>query len=163
MELKIWLWIAVAVPLVIQGCFSVGNHSVHEAPLDNAHRAIERLEKWATWLSGLQTAAMAALGVVAKGLQLSEFEKTLGFFAFIFFGSSIFVCTLVLGALPTIQLRLTDPPSSKNDIYHEYGVGGLPVPIWFLAGLQHMYFFLGMGCFAIFLFKSFDLQPKLLP
>lgn len=101
---------------------------------ENAKGALDRVATWATWLCGLQTAAMAAMGLLMKDVRPSKAQMTAGFYAVLFFGWSILVCTWVLGALASMQLELQSSASVANDIYHSRAFPQTSIRLWPLLG-----------------------------
>jgi len=86
---------------------------------ESAKIAIDRLATWTTWLTGLQTASIAAMGFLVKEHTSTGNLKSYGFFALLFFGGSIILSTWLLSSLPSIQQRLSETknPDHKNDVY----------------------------------------------
>ena len=126
---------------------------------DSAKEAIGRLGTWTTWLTGLQTAAIAAMGLIIP--KDGYINKTLiqdGFFALLFFGSSIVLATWLLSSLASVQQRLVDSetPSPSNDIYMMKIFSFIPLRLGRFTGLIHTYFLIGIVFFALFVFNKFD-------
>lgn len=123
---------------------------------ESAGLALNRMEKWSTWLTGLQTAAIATMGFLIKeNTNKAELIRP-GFFALLFFGASIILSTWLLSCLPSIQQRLinSEHPDSKNDIYMMKIFSFVPFRMGRFTGLIHMYFLVGIVFFALFVFKS---------
>jgi len=80
---------------------------------ENAKEALNNIGTWTTWLTGLQTAAIASMALLIKDKvkPLTEIQTNYGFFTLLFFGSSIILSTWLLSAIPSIQQRLIN---SKN-------------------------------------------------
>jgi hypothetical protein len=138
--------------------------SPEPASFESAKTAIERIGDWANWLTGLQTAAMAAMFLFIKDVEPTRRLKKLAFAALLFFGASILLSTWVLSALPSIQLRLVPTnetgSSPLNDIYDVSIFSFVHVRLGRLAGLQHTYFLIGIVFFALFLFETFNAPRK---
>lgn len=65
-ELKVVLLVSVVTLLWLS--FGLGQHIKPAAiAYNNANAALDRMKDWAMWLTGLQTAALAAMGLIAKG------------------------------------------------------------------------------------------------
>ena len=136
------------------------NRKADHAPTgDNAKTALDRIATWAIWLAGLQTAAMAAIGLMIKDRHPTDFQSTSGFFAVLFFGWSVVVCTWVLGSLPSMQLGLQADASSTNDIYHAKAFPRTSIRLWTLLGAEHTLAFLGFVSFGYFVFATFKAPP----
>src|SRR5689334_16071963 len=75
---------------------------------ESAKIALERLSSWTTWLTGLQTAAIASMALLVKGreIPLTPLQTKYGFFVLLFFGASIILSTWLLSAVPSAQIRL---------------------------------------------------------
>ncbi len=126
---------------------------------ENAKIALERLSTWTTWLTSLQTAAMAAMGLLVKdsAKPLPPLVTKYGFFALLFFGASIVLSTWLLAAFPSAQLRLnkSDVEDETNDIYRMKIFSFIPFTIGRFSGIVHTYFLAGMVSFALFVFSLF--------
>ena len=69
---------------------------------ENAKIALERLSAWTTWLTGLQTAAMAAMALLVKGMKepLTETQTKYGFFVLLILVHQLF---FQLGCYPPFR------------------------------------------------------------
>jgi len=123
---------------------------------ESANLALDRIEKFTTWLTGLQSAAIAAMGFLIKDCSAREDLIIYGFFSILFFGGSIILSTWLLSSLPSIQQRLrrSDTPTEENDIYMMRIFSFIPFRLGRFAGLIHTYFLIGIVFFALFIFKS---------
>jgi hypothetical protein len=122
---------------------------------ENAKIALEQISSWTTWLTGLQTAAIASMGIMCKDHCLYTIQKTLGFFAVIFFAHSIIFSTFLLCSIPSIQQRLKKKSSFKNDIYNIDLFSGISISLQQLSGLIHTYFIIGVILFTFYIFTFF--------
>lgn len=126
---------------------------------DSAKVALERLSAWTTWLTGLQTAAMAAMALLVKEQDrpLTDLQIKYGFFVLLFFGASIILSTWLLSSIPSAQLRLknTDIADEQNDIYRMRIFSFIPFTIGRFSGIIHTYFLIGVIFFALFIFSLF--------
>ena len=122
----------------------------------SANLALDRIEKWTTWLTGLQSAAIASMGFLVNKSDHKEGLIIYGFFALLFFGASIILSTWLLSSLPSIQQRLvnSDTPDVNNDVYMMKIFSFIPFRLGRFAGLIHTYFLVGIIFFALFIFKS---------
>lgn len=123
---------------------------------ENAKIALEYISSWTTWLTGLQTATIASMGIISKSHLLSNMQKTFGYFSLIFFAFSIIFSTFLLCSVPSIQQRLKIKPSLKNDIYNKDLFTGIGISLQHLSGLVHTYFIIGVIFFALFIFSIFS-------
>ena len=137
--------------------FNVNKDSVSYS---SANLALDRIEKWTTWLTGLQSAAIASMGFLINGNRHKEDLIVYGFFALLFFGASIILSTWLLSSLPSIQQRLSDTDKSdvNNDVYMMKIFSFIPFRLGRFAGLVHTYFLVGIIFFALFIFKSLTAQ-----
>jgi hypothetical protein len=126
---------------------------------ENAKIALERLAAWTTWLTGLQTAAMAAMALLVNGrtVPLTDLQTMYGFFVLLFFGTSIILSTWLLSSLPSAQMRLSNTiaPVEQNDIYRMKIFSFIPFTIGRFSGIVHTYFLIGGIFFALFIFSLF--------
>jgi len=123
---------------------------------ESANLALDRIEKFTTWLTGLQSAAIAAMGFLINDCDAREELIIFGFFSILFFGGSIILSTWLLSSLPSIQQRLikTERPIKENDIYMITIFSFIPFRLGRFAGLVHSYFLVGIVFFGLFIFKS---------
>lgn len=133
--------------------FEVKNDAV---TYESAKEALNRIANWTTWLTGLQTASIAVMGLLFKSP--SNHLKIFGFFAILFFGVSIILATWLLSSLPSIQQRLVNSkePDEKNDIYMMRIFSFVPFRLGRFSGLIHTYFLLGIVFYALFIFEIFN-------
>ena len=126
---------------------------------ENAQEALNRMSSWATWLTGLQTAIIAGLGLIFKDYNQTDLSKTLGLFTITFLGFSIALSTWLLSGFPSVQLRFNtekDLKSTANDIYEMHIFSFIKVKIAPLVTLIHSYFFFGMIGFISYIIISFS-------
>ncbi|MBO9621066.1 MAG: hypothetical protein J7539_18770 [Niabella sp.] len=126
---------------------------------DNAKIALEKISVWTTWLTGLQTASMAAMALLTKDktCTLTEIQKNNGFFVLLFFGASVILSTWLLSSIPSVQQRLVNSniPDKANDIYEMPIFSFVPFTLGRFSGLIHTYFLIGMVFYALFIFSLF--------
>ena len=126
---------------------------------ENATEALKNVSTWTTWLTGLQTAAIASMALLTKDkiIPLTEVQKNYGFFTLLFFGASIILSTWLLSAIPSIQQRLINSttPEKENDIYRMKIFSFIPFSLGRFSGLVHTYFLIGIIAFALFIFSLF--------
>lgn len=132
---------------------------------DSAKTTLDRLSNWTTWLTGLQTAGMAAIGLLLKNFGTpSDDLKTYTFFSLLFFGTSIIIAAWLLSALPSIQQGLIptkegEEGDEKNDVYmaNLYSFVALRFGRFGrFTGLVHTYFLAGIISFGLFVFELLD-------
>lgn len=135
--------------------FKIENESVSP---DNAKSALDRIATWATWLTGLQTGSIAAIGFLFTNNNDKPDLIGYAFFTLLFFGSSIVLSTWLLSSLPSIQQRLLNSkePDPKNDIYMMDIFTFVHLRMGRFTGLIHTYFLIGIVFFALFVFKLFS-------
>ena len=123
---------------------------------ESSKEALGRIANWTTWLTGLQTAAIAVMGLLFK--DPSPNLKIYGFFAILFFGASIILATWLLSSLPSIQQRLINSkePDERNDIYMMKIFSFIPFRLGRFSGLVHTYFLFGIVFYALFIFEIFN-------
>lgn len=126
-----------------------------EVTFDNGKLALDRLKDWATWITGLQTAAMAVMGLLAKGntgILLTDNQKWSGFWALLFFGVSVILTTWILSSLPSVQQRLFAAPSKKNDVFEQNIFSHIPFRLGRFFGIMHTYCLIGFIFFSLFIY-----------
>jgi len=96
--------------------------------LERARLALGELQKWGTFLIGLQTTAIGAIGLFLKGVpfdvsgasaaeRVSPYLLTVASIAVMLFAASVLVATWLLSAIPSVHLRLRDEVCAANDIF----------------------------------------------
>jgi hypothetical protein len=159
----VWIVIVIAASLVYllteKISLKVFKIKADKVAFESAKTALERLSGWVTWLTGLQTAAMAAMALLIKDKEkpLTDHQTEYGFFVLLFFGASIVLSTWLLSSIPSAQLRLNESttPDEKNDIYRMKIFGFVPFTIGRFSGIIHTYFLIGVIFFALFIFSLF--------
>jgi len=125
---------------------------------ENAKNALDKICSWTTWLTGIQTAAIAAMPLLgSKDQPFSVVSKNYGFSVLLLFGASIILSTWLLSSIPSIQQRLNNSTTSTgvNDIYEMRLFSRIPVTLGRFAGLVHTFFLIGIIFFALFIFSRF--------
>lgn len=150
--------LAFSIIYLLLGKIFIRSFEVKNAAVtyESAKEALNRIASWTTWLTGLQTAAIAVMGLLFKSP--SDNLKTFGFFAILFFGASIILATWLLSSLPSIQQRLVNSkePDEKNDIYMMSIFSFVPFRLGRFSGLVHTYFLVGIVFYALFIFEIFN-------
>jgi len=76
-----------------------------------------------------------------------------GGLAMLFFAASITVATFLLGAIPSLIMRISETPSDSNDLFHKTLFSHSSRPyVGPLTGLQYVYFLFGALAFVIFMY-----------
>ena len=128
---------------------------------ETAVAALSELRQWTTFLIGLQTGAITAMGVLfekvgqsnGRAASLNDVQTTVGVVTLVFFGGSILAATWLLGAIPSLMLRLKDETCVENDFFH------LPLFVFCkwpqvgpMTGLQYLLFSVGIVAFSTFVY-----------
>ena len=126
---------------------------------ENAKLALEYISSWTTWLTGIQTAAIGAIGLIVTNdsICISNVNKNLAFSTILFFGFSIILSTFLLCSIPSIQQRLVDSKTlePKNDIYEQKMFTNVNLTLQHCSSLVHAYFCIGIFLFATFVCSVF--------
>lgn len=142
-------------------------HARIPTTFEQGHASLDRIRDWASWMTGLQTAAIAAFGFWLEHngrFSPESIEMRWSMWALISFGLSILVATWVLSCLPSIEQRLikSAAPETKdavNDVFEQpiYSHSWIR---WFrlgtLTALFHGYFVSGALASGVLMFVLFD-------
>jgi hypothetical protein len=120
--------------------------------IDAATKALDKVSAWTTWISSLETAAIAAIGFLYAGHKATEDVKNYAFFTLLFFGSSILLATWLLCCTPSMQMRLNSKTGTSNDIYEMDIFQSLPLRFGSFSTLVHTYFVTGIIFFSLFIY-----------
>lgn len=129
---------------------------------ESATEAIKHISSWTNWMSGLATAALAAILVILKDFGTPDAcSKCYAYLAALCLGSSLILSTWLMSCLPSVQQRLKkidgdkDTPLEDNDIYF------LPIfdflkffRLGKFSGLIHFYFIIGILFLGIFIVRT---------
>lgn len=148
------LIVAIVVDKVNKQCAGTTPQSVMRS---DAKEALDRMKDWATWLTGIQTGAIAAIGFL-KESDLQEDWTALYYFCGIMsagaFAASVFGFTWLLGSLPSIQQRLgvsAGDPHADNDIYHQSLFVARPtLKLQWVAAFSHYFGIVGFLFLVLF-------------
>jgi len=142
-----------------------------------APSALGLLKDWSTWLVGLQTGALALVSFIAGKDGFVTFTRRAAramlYLAIVSFAGSVITATFVLGAIPTIRMRLGNE-NELNDLWDTFqgdwwcpslpadtpdanfycmrAFDGLPVPLIVFTFLEHWLFILGIVFFGVAIF-----------
>jgi hypothetical protein len=129
--------------------------------------ALNALKDWSAWLVGIQAAVLglAGLSIGKDGSLVAADAKAGRLFlrvAIVAFAGSIFCATWVLGAIPSIVLRLGRTPEDDN--FYHMPISGAPafewfyerlpglvqslLQLWFFVAAEHWLFVIGMAFFV---------------
>jgi len=130
--------------------------------------ALNALKEWSAWLVSIQAAVIALAGyAVGKESLLpvkdSPWVRRLLIAAIVALAASIFFATWVLGAIPSILLRMQESPGN-TDFYH-MPIAGAPafeavyqwlpdnaqylLQLWAFAAAEHLLFLMGILCVVL--------------
>lgn len=89
---------------------------------DGAKEALSLLKDWAVWMAGIQTATIAALGLMAKDgvptLKLTAFQSRLAVLVAVFNTLALFFSAWLLTSLSSLMLRVYRPDLKDFDFYN---------------------------------------------
>ena len=127
---------------------------------ETALTALSELRQWGTFLIGLQTGSITLMGFLFEKVSAKHDERsplltpdqsTLGVLTVILFGGSIFTATWLLGAIPSLMLRLKDCATQENDFFHLALFQSLTWPeVGPMTGLMFALFSVGIVFLSIF-------------
>lgn len=147
---------AVVMYLAYERSGQPGNS--HPTRFEQAVGALDRVKDWATWMTGLQTAAIAVVGYWLNrdgGYPVGGARHVLATTSLAAFGLSILVATWVLSCLPSLHERLVCGVSEDNDIF-EMSINMIAsqrrIRLGMLTTVFHAYFVLGalaLGAFGL--------------
>lgn len=120
-------------------------------------KAIELLKDWSTWMVGIQTGAIAVIGSLTASTKeaLTEHHPVSRWavFSLVSFATSIFSAAWLLASLPSITMRLSRfHPDDSINIYGMSLFEFLPIPLWVVIILEHLWFVIGIWCFIALVF-----------
>ena len=102
------------------------------------------LKDWSTWLVSLQTGALGLVSFVAGKNDVFSFNQPRLKRSICSFAASIFFATWVLGAIPSIAMRLKPSENFYNLPMFEW----FPVHLWVFTTFQHWCFLFGLFFFV---------------
>lgn len=123
-----------------------------EVHSDRVKDAMELLKDWATWMSGIETAILGALGYLIKDGVQKEFVFPV-VCVVTFVGFALVCSSYLLASIPSVLLRVDSGQnlvkSTAFDVYE------MPLFNWTdnitlgcIAALQHVFWFLGLASAA---------------
>jgi preprotein translocase subunit SecG len=98
-----------------------------------AKEALGLLKDTTVWLAGIQTATLAALGLIAKDgvttLMPTQLQIKLSILVALLNSSALFFSAWVLTALPSVTLRVYADPAGKYDFFNMSLYNSFPDPV----------------------------------
>jgi hypothetical protein len=150
-----------AVMLVVQTSSSV-------TQWESGPAALNALKEWSAWLVSIQAAVLGlATFMIGRNGSLPVANSKRGrrflIIALVAFATSIFFATWVLGAMPSILLRIEDNPTADN--FYHMPIAGAPgfetvyqwlpgwgkymLQLWAFTLAEHLLFLIGILCFVL--------------
>jgi len=134
-------------------------NSICGANKDSAKEALSLLKDWAIWMASIQTATIAALGLLAKdGLlvrTLTRWQARWAILVALFNTSALFFSAWLLTSLSSLMLRVYQPGLSNYDFYNrplyaymEGSILGKFLTVAFFAFWNHWLWALGIVSFG---------------
>lgn len=115
--------------------------------------AIKLLKDWASWLVGIQTASIAALGVFSDGAEFHAIESALAAFMAVAFLVSICAATFLFVSLPAFLLRCPEVSRSQDILdrgaFRSRSRAVERISVLHLVALVHWPFALGVTAFVV--------------
>jgi hypothetical protein len=142
------------------------------------------MKDWGTWMTTVSTAVIAANGLLLSTpvatTPPTPREPSWAYWSVLCFGLSIIFAAWLIGALPSVVLRLKKPPQqspkaeardpsvnvvgastasveptktdafAENDIYELRFFSFVPIRLGVVAALQHVFFVLGLYSFSLY-------------
>jgi hypothetical protein len=118
--------------------------------------SVKLLKDWSSWLVGIQTAAIAAIGALIKDGDLNLSIRLSAVGAVICFVISIGFASMLLVSLPAFHMRNSEVNKGSDFIELAAFVGKATrfrnPKLLSLVNGQQWFFFAGIFCFALFVF-----------
>lgn len=119
---------------------------------DRVKDSLSLMKDWASWMSGIQTATLGAIGFIVKdGVSANLVLPAICIATFM--GGALIASSYVLASLPSVQLRIkSDGDASEDCDIYEMPLFGwtTKVTLGYIAALQHVFWFLGLASAAWF-------------
>lgn len=128
---------------------------------ERALAALAELRQWGVFLIAVQSGAIGIMGFFAEKIKLSQtvtaftpFQLNTGVIALILFGASILIATFLLGAIPSLILRIENEYTPNNDFFHFKLFSHSKSPyVGPMTGLQYFLFCAGTIAFSCFIYS----------
>jgi hypothetical protein len=121
---------------------------------EDALEAIKLLKDWSSWLAGIETGAIAAVGALIKDGRPAK-HKWLLTACLTAFGLSLLAAAWLLATLPRLTLRLKAGTGTENDIigrvmpfYLLPPYLTVPVRVGLMVVYEHVFFIVGIVLFC---------------
>jgi hypothetical protein len=134
------------------------SNTKHPVSFENAKATLDRIYNWVTWMMGIQTVVIGAIGFLLKGNRIVALQVG-GMIAILFFSVSILLATTIFSSLASIQQRLTVTSNvdgkTENDVFlmEIYKDGYFEMGK--ILTIVHVYFIVGLIAFGFIVFKLY--------
>ena len=125
--------------------------------------AMSLMKDWATWMSGIETAILGALGyLVQHGVKESLVFPAVCVVTFV--GFALIASSYLLASIPSVLLRVEEnsslPASTNFDVYEKPLFNWTTkITLGYVAALQHVFWFLGLASAAWYLSRAIMIVP----
>ncbi len=117
--------LSVAVLILVSAYLLPKTFFANAVPIDSkegAKEALSLLKDWAVWMAGIQTATIAALGLLAKDgapcMKLTALQSHLAVLVALFNTLALFFSAWLLTSLSSLMLRVYSKGISNFDFYN---------------------------------------------
>ena len=149
--------------------FCLRPRTKEKTTLVGAVLALTHISTWATWMAGIQTAALGGLGWLIfndkpKGPKdMDDIQAFFALGAFICLGFGLFMAAWVLSSLPSLAIRLytesSNEPTPENDVYEKTLFGFGRVRLGYVMGLLHWLWGFGLLFLGIHIWRTILKRP----
>ncbi|SEM20740.1 hypothetical protein SAMN04489760_106157 [Syntrophus gentianae] len=115
---------------------------------DRVKDAMDLMKDWATWMSGIETAILGALGYLVKdGVQKKLVFPVICVVTFV--GFALICSSYLLASIPSVLLRIDSGTNlDKSTVFDVYEMSlfnwTTSITLGYIAALQHVFWFLGL-------------------
>lgn len=157
--------LAFLAPFALVIAIAIGSWVTQGKPIsctrNGAILTLNYLNEWAKWMTGIESAALGALGFLVFGdkkepLDLTYFESLFAWLSLFFLGFALITSAWILAALPSIATRIhqgTDDTSHPDFDVLEKSIFARTSPkLGFVVTIHHWLWGLGLlslGSFAV--------------
>lgn len=128
--------------------------------------ALQYLLEWATWMAGIQTAALGGLALFFRSEDktskyITEKQRQFALSAFVFLGLGLFLTAWILSSLPSLAVRMHAPPAPgvdelyRYDVYEQDLYGWIPLKLAYFMTAQHWFWALGLLSLGAYIISRF--------
>ena len=128
--------------------------------IELALKSIDLIKDWTLWITGIQTASIAAVAMLLASGRNPGWNKW-AFFSMFAFAMSIFTAGGTMMALPSITMRLTEVTNAN--VYSMDVFDFLPIPLWIVLVYQYLWFQIAVIVFLVFVFFRSGGEVKIQP